>query len=80
MIKLILAEEEPKPVPTVRFEFRRHFQASTTKAVEQQAFLTGESEARNIKVYPVKIDGDRQTVEIRRKDFEALGFVVVVKD
>lgn len=79
MIKLEIEGEVPEPERTVKLTFRRHQNALQIKGVEQQAFLVAECANLNTQVYPLKVDGITKTVEIRRSDFEALGFTVVVK-
>jgi hypothetical protein len=81
MIKLIIAGEQPEVESTVRFEFRRH---KTEPSADYLAYLVGEVVAGPSLVYPtlypIKINGRTKTVEVRRRDFEALGFTLVVKD
>lgn len=80
MIKLEIEGEVPELERTVKFAFRRHHNAAGRQEFAQQAFLVGDSNPYGLtRVYPVKIDGLTKTVEIRRGDFEALGFTVTVK-
>ena len=77
MIKLIIAGEEPEIESTVRFQFRRHKQSY---GCGHLAYLTAEvvqgPGSIHPTLYPVKVDGRAKTVDIRRADFEGLGFTV----
>lgn len=81
MIRIdIVGEHQSKPPDhTVKFEFRRHQQAKTTRSVENTAYLVGSSDLLEyIKLYPIKVDGAAGVVEVRRSAFETLGFRLVV--
>jgi hypothetical protein len=78
MIKLIIGDETPSVERTIHFEFRRHANVNS----QHLAYLVGTDVDRSSlpAIYPVKIDGAKKVVEIRRRDFEALGFTVDVRD
>lgn len=85
MIELKIGGEQPTPPDrVVEFTFRRHEMASTNKPDAQVAFLVGRELTGPgpilTKCYPIKVDGRRQQVTVRRRDFEKLGFTVVVED
>lgn len=80
MIKVEIANEQEDPVKSVKFEFRRHHLAHTNAALAQRAFLVASSESQDLQAYAIKVDGITQVVEVRRRDFEKLGFRVVVVD
>lgn len=85
MIKLVIKGERPEPPPerTVEFTFRRHKQAMSTRSVEQTAYLVGIEPSHGnfaAEVYPIKVDGERHIVEVRKAEFEKLGFDVIVRD
>jgi hypothetical protein len=73
MIKIEIANEQPKPERTVRFDFRRHAGATRHGALslQQQAFLVADRQGYGPDLYPIKID-------VRRQQFEELGFTVRV--
>lgn len=80
MIKVnIVGERPPEPAREVTFELRRHAMAHHNKSDAEKAYLIG-SVLNDVKLYPIAIDGKTQTIEVRKSDFYALGFSVVVKE
>lgn len=84
MIELKIGGELPPPPDrVVEFNFRRHEMAQHNRSDSQKAFLVAQELSGPgpvlTKCYPIKIDGRTQTVTVRRRDFEKLGFVVIVE-
>lgn len=84
MIRIeIVGEAAPPPEPdrVVKFDFRRHANPHSM-GTEQQVFLVALAGGANYggDWYPLKIDGLRKKVYVRKVTFEALGFEVVVEN
>lgn len=86
MIKVELENEQPKHEAKVIFDFRRHKQADQPSNREKlyltcrlQPSETGPAITYYSETYPIVIDGNKQIVKIRTREFEKLGFRVDIE-